>query len=205
MLVPVFDMGHPFSFFGWSPVPGAKIFRGSLQFFSLLCALRSEGGCRSAFPQGETTMRTLTMLKVPAGFIAAVIAVASLAPAAQALDQDPGFAVKMNVPFAFQTATGQHFNPGIYTIRMNSQQTLLIRGTAAAGLVMTQVAADGLPAANGKAVFTHYGGRYFLRAVWVAGNDSHLLCATSKAERQLQVAAGKTPAAVELALLKTGR
>jgi hypothetical protein len=88
---------------------------------------------------------------------------------------------------------------------MNSQQTLLIRGTAAAGLVMTQVAGDGLPAANGKAVFTHYGGRYFLRAVWVAGNDSHLLCATSKTEHQLQVAAGKPPATVELALLKTGR
>jgi hypothetical protein len=35
------------------------------------------------------------MLKVPAGFIAAVIAVASLAPAAQAQDQDPGFAAKM--------------------------------------------------------------------------------------------------------------
>jgi hypothetical protein len=69
--------------------------------------------------------------------------------------------------------------------------------------VLTQLAGDGLPAANGKAVFTRYGGRYFLRAVWVVGNNSHLLCATSKVERQLQVAAGKTPAAVELALLKT--
>jgi hypothetical protein len=145
------------------------------------------------------------MLKVPAGFIAAVLAVASPAPAAQAQDQDPGFAAKMNAPFAFETATGQHFNPGIYTIRMNGQQTLLIRGRAAAGLVMTQMAGDGLPATNGKAVFTHYGDRYFLRAVWVAGNNSHLLCATSKAEHQLQVAASKTPAAVELALLKTGR
>ncbi len=150
-------------------------------------------------------MRTLTMLKVPAGFVAAVLAVASLAPAAQAQGRDPGFAAKMNVPFAFQTATGQHFNPGIYTIRMNGPQTLLIRGTAGAGLVMTQMAGDGLPAANGKAVFTHYGDKYFLRAVWVAGNNRHLLCATSKAEHQLQVAAAKTPAAVELALLKTGR
>ncbi len=83
--------------------------------FLFVCALRSEGGCRNAFPQGETTMRSLTMLKVPAGFIAAVLAVASLAPAAQAQEQDPGFSAQVNVPFAFQTATGQHFNPGIYT------------------------------------------------------------------------------------------
>ncbi len=149
-------------------------------------------------------MRTLTTLKVPAGFIAAVLAVASLAPAAQAQDRDPGFAAKMNVPFAFQTPTGQHFNPGIYTIRMNGPQTMLIRGTGGAGFVMTQMAGDGLPAANGKAVFTHYGDQYFLRAVSVAGNHSHLLCGTSKAEHQLQVATGKTPAAVELALLTTG-
>ena len=54
-------------------------------------------------------MRTSTMLKVPAGLIAAVLAVASLAPVAQA--QDAGFAAKMKVPFAFQTPTGQHFGP----------------------------------------------------------------------------------------------
>ena len=59
-------------------------------------------------------MRSSMMLKVPAGLIAAVLAVASSAPAAQA--QDVGFAAKMNVPFAFQTASGQHFAPGVYTI-----------------------------------------------------------------------------------------
>ena len=148
-------------------------------------------------------MRCSMMLKIPAGLIAAVLAVASSAPAAQA--QGPGFAAKMNVPFAFQTASGQHFSPGVYTIRMNSQQTMLIRSNTSSGLAMTQLANDGLPATQGRAVFTHYGDQYFLRTVWVAGNSSHLICDRSKAERESQIATSKTSTAVEVALLKVGR
>jgi hypothetical protein len=111
----------------------------------------------------------------------------------------------MNVPFAFQTASGQHFAPGVYTIRMNGQQSMLIRSNTASGLAMTQLANDGLPATQGKAVFTHYGDQYFLRAVWVAGNTSHLLCDRSKAERESQIATSKASTAVEVALLKVGR
>jgi hypothetical protein len=149
-------------------------------------------------------MRTLTMLKVPAGLIAAVLAVASLAPAAQAQDLTPGFAARINVPFAFETAMGQHFAPGIYTITMNGEKNMLIRGAKTSGLVLTHLADDSLPAAEGKALFTHYGDRYFLRGVWVAGN-SNLLCGRSKAEHRLQVAAAKPPATVEVGLLQTGR
>ena len=108
-------------------------------------------------------MRSSMILKVPAGLIAAVLAVASAAPAAQA--QGSGFAAKMNVPFAFQTASGQHFAPGVYTIRMNDELSVLIRSNTSSGLVLTQLANDGLPATQGKAVFTHYGDQYFLRTV----------------------------------------
>jgi len=148
-------------------------------------------------------MRSSMRLKVPAGLIAAVLAVAFSAPAAKA--QYGAFAARMNVPFAFQTASGQHFAPGIYTIRMNSQQTMLIRSNTASGLAMTQLADDGLPATKGRAVFTHYGDQYFLRAVWVAGHSSHLLCDKSKSERESQIAAGKARTGVEVALLQTGR
>jgi hypothetical protein len=149
-------------------------------------------------------MRSLMMLKVPAGLIAAVLAVASSAPAAQA--QDVGFAAKMNVPFAFQTASGQHFAPGVYTIRMNDEPTLmLIRSNTSSGLVVTRLASDGLPATEGKAVFTHYGDQYFLRTVWMAGETSHLICDKSKAERESQIAASKANTSVEVALLKAGR
>lgn len=148
-------------------------------------------------------MRSSMMLKVPAGLIAAVFAVASSAPAVQA--QDVGFAAKMNVPFAFQTASGQHFAPGVYTIRMISEATMLIRGNTSSGLATTEVGNDGLPATQGKAVFTHYGDQYFLRTVSVAGETSHLIFGRSKAERESQVAAGKPSTAAEVALLKAGR
>jgi hypothetical protein len=142
-------------------------------------------------------------LNIPAGLIAVVLAAASLAPVAQA--QDSSFAARMNVPFAFQTASGQHFAPGVYTVRMNGQESILIRGTKASGLAMTQMAYDGQPATKGKAVFTHYGDQYFLRAVWVEGNASHLLCRSSKAERQSLVAAVQPSTAVVVALLQEGR
>jgi hypothetical protein len=150
-------------------------------------------------------MRSSMMLKISAGLIAGVLAVASSAPAAQA--QGSGFAAKMNVPFAFQTASGQHFAPGIYTIRMNGEQSMLIQSNNTAGLTITQLANDGLPSTQGKAVFTHYGDQYFLRTVWVAGETSHLICGKSKAERESQIATGKTKAntSVEVALLKAGR
>jgi hypothetical protein len=148
-------------------------------------------------------MRTSTMLKVPAGLIAAVLIVASLAPVAQA--QDLEFAAKMNVPFAFETASGQHFGPGVYTVRMIGQWTMRIEGTETSGMAIAQLAYEGRPATQGKAVFTHYGDRYFLRTVWVAGNSRHLLCSSSKAERQSQIAAVKTPSTIEVSLLQEGR
>src|SRR5580704_17044280 len=104
-------------------------------------------------------MRTSMMWKVPAGLIATVFAVASLAPVAQA--QNSGFAARMKVPFAFQTSSGQNFAPGVYTIRMNGEHTMVIRGAKTSGVAMTQMANDGLPATKGKAVFTHYGDRYY--------------------------------------------
>ena len=148
-------------------------------------------------------MRTSTMLKVPAGVIVAILTVASLAPVAQA--QNSGFAARMKVPFAFQTSSGQNFAPGVYTIRMNGEHTMVIRGTKISGVAMTQLAYDGLPATKGKAIFTHYGDRYYLRAVWVAGDSSHLLCGSSKAQRQSEIATVKASSPVEVALLQEGR
>jgi hypothetical protein len=65
--------------------------------------------------------------------------------------------------------------------------------------VLTHLADNSLTSTAGKALFTHYGDRYFLRGIWVAGN-SNILCGISKAERRLQVADAKTPATVELAM-----
>ena len=145
-------------------------------------------------------MSTFSMSKVSASFITAVLAVASLAPALRA--QDSGFKAKVDVPFAFETVTGQHFAPGVYTIRMNGADTMLIQGQSTSGLAMTQLANDGPRATAGKAVFTKYGDKYFLRSVWVAGNSSHLLFSQSKAEKRAQLAEIKTRSDVQIALLE---
>jgi hypothetical protein len=147
-------------------------------------------------------MRILT--KVSAGLIAAVLAVATVAPVAQA--QNQLFAARVNVPFAFETSSGQHFLPGVYTIRINGSQTMVIRSTTSSGLAMIQSEAyEGRPAPQGKAVFTHYGDRYYLRSVSVAGSSTRLLFGRSKEERETQIANGKNPSTVELALLQAGR
>jgi hypothetical protein len=148
-------------------------------------------------------MSTFSISKVSATFVAAVLAVASLAPALRA--QVTGFKVKANVPFAFETATGQHFTAGVYTIRMDHAGTTVIQGKSTSGLAMTQFANDRQQAKAAKAVFTKYGDKYFLREVWVTGNSSHLLFQESKAERRMQVAGNQTPSNVQLALLDTAR
>ena len=147
-------------------------------------------------------MRPFT--KVSASLIATVLAVASLAPVAQA--QSQSFAATVNVPFTFETVSGQHFQPGVYTITIDGTLTALIQGAAGSGLAMIgQLAYVGLPVSHGEAVFAHYGDRYYLRSVSVAGNSTQLLFARSKAERKSQVASEKSHAAIEMAVLQTGR
>jgi hypothetical protein len=147
-------------------------------------------------------MRTFT--KVSARLIAAFLAVASVATVAQA--QNESFVARVNVPFAFETVSGQQFQPGVYTIRINSMQTMVIRSATSSGLALIQTQAnEGLPSPQGKAVFTHYGDRYYLRSVSVAGSSTRLLFGRSKEERKIEIANSKTPSAVELALLQEGR
>jgi len=143
------------------------------------------------------------MLKVPVSFIATCLVMASQAATSHA--QNPNFAARINVPFAFQTSSGQHFAPGLYTIRMTGHAATLIQGSNSSGLAAALIACDSLPPAKGKAVFKHYGDRYFLQSISVAGTPSHLLFAASKEERQAQNAATKPSAETEIAVLGVGR
>jgi len=171
-------------------------FRGAVALYQVKAVCETPSTRRNA-------MSNFSMSKVPARIITAVLAVASFAPALRA--QDSGFKAKVIVPFAFQTAAGQSFAPGVYTIRSEGSATMLIQGASTSGLAMTQLANDGQQAEAGKAVFTKYGDKYFLRSVWVAGNSSHLLMNESKAEKRLQVAGNQTPGNVQLALLEPAR
>jgi hypothetical protein len=147
-------------------------------------------------------MSTLSISKFRAGLFAAVLAVAPLSPALHG--QDIGMVAKVNVPFAFETASGHHFAPGVYSVRMESLHTLLIRGDSDSALTMTSFEDNSQRAKVGKATFRKYGNQYFLSEITVAGQSRRIAFATSKAERRAQVAAAKTPPTnVELALLET--
>jgi hypothetical protein len=147
-------------------------------------------------------MSTLSISKFRAGLFAAVLAVAPLSPALHG--QDVGMVAKVNVPFAFETASGHRFAPGVYSVRMEGLHTLLIRGDSDSSLTMTSLEDNGQTAKIGKATFHKYGNEYFLTEITVAGKSHRVTFAKSKAETRAQVAAEKTPATnVELALLET--
>jgi hypothetical protein len=147
-------------------------------------------------------MSTLSISKFRAGLFAAVLAVAPLSPALHG--QDLGMFAKMNVPFAFETASGQHFAPGVYSVRMENLHTLLIRGDSDSGLTMTTLEDNGQVAKTGEATFHRYGNQYFLTEITVAGRSRQIHFAKSKAENRAQVAQEQIPATdVELALLET--
>ena len=147
-------------------------------------------------------MSTLSISKFRAGLFAAVLAVAPLSPALHG--QDVGMFAKMNVPFAFETASGHHFAPGVYSVRMESLHTLLIRGDSDSALTMTTLEDNGQVVKTGKATFHRYGNEYFLSEITVAGKSRQIHFAKSKAENRAQIAAEKTPATnVELALVET--
>ena len=82
-------------------------------------------------------MKNLRISKLRTNLFAAVLAIAPLSPALHS--QDLGMLAKVAVPFAFETGTGNHFAAGIYTVRMENEHTLLIKGTTGSGFTMITV------------------------------------------------------------------
>jgi hypothetical protein len=149
-------------------------------------------------------MKTLSISKFRAGLFAAVLALAPLSPALHG--QDVGTIVNVNVPFAFQTASGHHFSPGIYSIKMENVHTLLFRGDSDVALTPVTAEDNAQPAKTGKATFRRYGNEYFLTEITVQGSSRSLRFAKSKEEKRVQVATGYiAPTKVEVALLGTAR
>ena len=149
-------------------------------------------------------MSTLSTLKFRVSIFAAVLAFVSLSPASHA--QDVGMIGQVNVPFAFETGSGHHFDAGVYTIRMENQHTLLIKGQSDSGLTVSSVEDNAQPATKSKATFRKYGDRYFLGEISIAGKSRQLHFQPSKAESQLQIAGNATAATdVEVAMLHNTR
>lgn len=137
-------------------------------------------------------MSTLSMWKFRATFfaLALVLAVASLPPASHAQDLEE--AVIVNVPFAFADGA-QHFTAGLYTIRLEDQNLLLIQGESGSGFSMAWFGEDSHPSKTTSVVFRRSGDQYFLDEVWVAGKSAHTYISPSKVEK-LQIAGNKKAA-----------
>jgi hypothetical protein len=143
-------------------------------------------------------MSTLSMGKFRVAIFAAVIAASPLSLTSHA--QDFGMVAKMNVPFAFAIGS-KHYAPGVYTVRKESFDMVLVRGVSDSGFAMTQTD-DGQRAKSGKAVFHKYGDQYFLSEISVTGSSRHIYVRPSKTEMALRIAGNKTaPTGVEIALL----
>jgi hypothetical protein len=144
-------------------------------------------------------MNTLSIGKFRVSIFAAVVAVAAFSPALHG--QDVGMIGKVNVPFAFETASGHRFDAGVYTIHMENTHTLLIKGVSDSGLAWTSIEDNAQSAEASKATFRKYGNQYFLSEITVAGKSRRLYFQPSKTENQLRIAGNKTaPTNVELSL-----
>jgi hypothetical protein len=146
-------------------------------------------------------MSTLSMLKFRASIFAAVVAFAPLTPVAHA--QDNGMRARVNVPFGFQTGS-QHYAPGVYTLEMENDHTLMISGASQSSMALTSVEDNAQAAKRGTAVFHKYGDQYFLSEITVAGKSRSLHLTPSRTESQLRHGQKKA-AGVELSLLQAPR
>jgi hypothetical protein len=132
-------------------------------------------------------------------------AILILAVAGHVHAQDLSFTATITIPFPFETSSGQHFRAGEYTFRTTGLDTMLIRSATNSGLAMIQQEVDGgATVAEGKAIFARAGDKYFLRSVSLPGTSTRLFFGRSVEERET-LAAVKTPASVELALLRVPR
>jgi hypothetical protein len=147
-------------------------------------------------------MSTLSKWKFSASLIAVILAAtpSSLVSQAQNLDES----VIVNVPFAFGDGS-QNFAAGQYSIRMDDQKILAIRGQSNSGFAMVWFERDSHPADTTKVVFRKYGDQYFLSEIWIAGESTHTYRLPSKQEKREEAANKEAPTEVVVAALEMPR
>ncbi len=79
-------------------------------------------------------MTTISVRTIRSGFLACAFAMAAMASTSQAIAQSPQMTVK--VPFPFHNGS-QILPAGEYTVSMNSEHVLLVRGLSDGGFAMT--------------------------------------------------------------------
>jgi hypothetical protein len=132
------------------------------------------------------------------GFIACALAIGSLASTQSASAQTT--IAKVTIPFDFQTGR-QTLPAGTYQVERESANLILLQGPGnASGFVLMQAASRSKAPDHGMLSFDRTGGKYYLRQIWTAGNQTGLECPKSHAEKAALVATNNEAATtVELA------
>jgi hypothetical protein len=110
--------------------------------------------------------------------------------------------VKVDVPFAFESGS-KTLPAGIYTITLESDHIMLLRGTARGAInnEITNPEERTTPYQVGRVVFHKYGDHYYIREVWLAGDKTGRECAATKSEKELQMAKNsEAPSGTEVAI-----
>ena len=128
-------------------------------------------------------MRTFTTHKDRIALIVALTAILGQ-PAVKA--QAPGNAVVANIPFSFQIGS-YSLPPGTYSIRMQGNDLLSIKGEGGAAVMLVMRDSANQPSCDSAVVFHHYGNRYFLREVRTVGDQGFLWSYETKAERRAKL------------------
>jgi len=121
-------------------------------------------------------------------YIASLVLVVLVAVSAQAQSRS-NQQLRFHVPFAF-TAGNNVLPAGDYrvTIVNPSSDHSVLRITSSDGrsTMIQTTDVEGWAAPKAKLSFRHYGDRYFLAQVWMAGESTGLVAPTSKTEKALR-------------------
>lgn len=136
--------------------------------------------------------------------VAALVAIASLAPALHAQNT---IHAQVVVPFSFDYGT-THFGRGTYVLSMTGN-ALVVRNrtTSQTAMVMAQLDDSPTAANSSLVIFKKYGDRWFLENVQIAGNGASVSVYESKAERQAArelASRGEDATQIALALVPAG-
>jgi hypothetical protein len=147
-------------------------------------------------------MNAKSTSKLRTSLLACALGAVAMVSASHGFAQDN--AMRVNVPFAFHNGS-QRLPAGVYTVSIQSEHQILLRGSSKSGYVSTNPEI-GKPADKGKLVFQRYGDQYFLREVWAAHSETGEKCVKSKLEREVEIAQSKAAQpGTELALIQQSR
>lgn len=132
-------------------------------------------------------MNATSTSKIRMYLLACTLGAVAVTSASHGFAQDTE--MRVNVPFAFHNGS-QQMPAGVYTVKMQTEHVILLRGYSASGFVTTNPEI-GKPSEKGKLVFERYGDQYFLREVWPANSNTGQKCTKSKLEREVEIAQSK--------------